>query len=92
MRFKQKRYDECIEILNNKIIKLFENKIKNINPKFKYTNIIDLIDEAKKYLDTNDNLLLKEFYILKREECEVEFELYELMKIYDKLVVLKKIN
>lgn len=85
MRFKQKRYDECIEILNYKIIKLFENKIKKINLKFKYTNIIDLIEEAKNQLDTRENLLLKEFYILKREECEKEFELYELMKIYNKL-------
>ena len=41
-------------------------------------------------LDKSDNLLLKKFYMLKRKECKQEFELYELMKIYDKLT--KKIS
>ena len=43
------------------------------------------MEVSKKELDILDNLLLKELYILKRKECDEQFELYELMKIYDKL-------
>lgn len=64
---------------------MFERKIKEKNSKFKYCNIINLMEVVKKELGTEENSLLKEFYLLKREEYEKEFELYELMKIYDKL-------
>ena len=71
--------------MNDKIIKIFEDKIKQKNSKFKYINIINLMEVSKHELDISDNLLLQKFYMLRRKECDNEFELYELMKIYDKL-------
>lgn len=43
------------------------------------------MEVSKHELDISDNLLLQKFYMLRRKECDNEFELYELMKIYDKL-------
>ena len=71
--------------MNKKIINVFENKINQKNKQFKYSNIIHLMEISRKELDLSDNLLLEKLYALRRKECEEEFELYQLMKIYDKL-------
>ena len=43
------------------------------------------MEMAEKELNLEDNLLIKKLYMLRRKECDTEFELYELMKIYDKI-------
>ena len=79
--FENKEYDKCIEKLRYEIINYLENKIKEINPNFKYTTTKYLFEEALKSLDKEHAEIALKLYNLDISDFSVEYDMYEMMNV-----------
>jgi hypothetical protein len=82
---KQSEYKKCIKIVREEIIECITSYIKEKNKNFKYTDIIDLENACKRYLD--DKYILAVHYLdtFGAENIDDAEELNRLLSIYEKI-------
>lgn len=81
----EKDYFSSIQMLKKEIIKIYIEKIKQINPSYNYTSLLGLLDNVEKHLNEEEFFLFKKYYILTNEENNKLYELDSLLTIYNNL-------
>lgn len=84
-KIKEKDYFSSIQMLKKEIIKIYVEKVKQINPNYNYTTLLSLLDNIEKHLNEEEFFLFKEYYILTNEENNQIYELDSLLTIYNNL-------
>lgn len=81
----EKRYKECANILKNKIIEYITSLIKEKNPEFEYTNIIDLIELSEYYIkDERKNIARQlEYFSFEEEDIDVLERMLNICELYN---------
>ncbi len=82
---KNKKYNECIDILRKEIINKLVNAIKEKETFFTYTTTMDLYNKSKKYLCNEQIKIAHELFLLDIMEETEEYILDEMIKMYQKL-------
>ena len=82
---KSRNYSECISLLKQKIISIFEFKISKYIPNFKYTCLEDLLDIGAPALPSEEAFILNEYYLIVRRDSASEIKVYKLLEIYKKI-------
>ena len=80
-----KKYNESIRIIKKEIISELEKEIKLNNPRFKYTNIYNLILACEKYLTGEKKHIAKCLYTPEYLEFDEKDELIFLLENYKTL-------
>lgn len=65
---KNSEYKECANILENKIINFVVNLIKEREPEYEYTTLMDLIEYSELILDKNYKYLAEKIKFYEEEE------------------------
>lgn len=82
---KAKNYQECINLLKNKINDLFSYRISKHIDDFRYTCLEDLLDIGAPVLTPEEALILNQYYLTVRKDSAYEFKVYKLLDIYKKI-------
>ena len=64
----KEEYNECCKILEESIIKYIVQLIKKKKKDYKYTNLIDLIDESKFYIEDENKSIAEKLKFFSIEE------------------------
>ena len=80
-----KKYDECIRIVKNKIIDYIVSLIREKDPDYEYTTIIDLIEMSEQYIgDERKNIARNlEYFSFEEDEIITLTRLLEICEIYN---------
>lgn len=84
--FKNKDYDACSDMLRKELISILVNEIKKINPTYVYTTITFLKSDCFKYLSPIYQDIAIKLYDFSFNEDPSEFELSQMMDIYQFLL------
>lgn len=81
----QEKYDKCIEIIEEKIITYIVNLIKEKDKEYRYTNIIDLMNDSEFYLKNESKYIAQKIYSFDTEERDINKleRLLEICEIYN---------
>ena len=80
MFLKQENYSECVKIIEDKIIDYVVNQIKSKGIDYEYTDIFDLIDISRNYLDDDIKYIPEKIKLFSIQEEPIE-KLERLMEI-----------
>lgn len=80
-----REYMKCINLLNKNIKQILVNKIKEQDKEFEYVNLVNLRSRCIQLLDVSDILVIEELCDLQMEELNTEYEVMELMNLYERL-------
>lgn len=80
-----KKYVQASEILSKNIKKILVDKIKEIDSKYNYVNLLNLKNRCINLLNDEYISIVQEFCNLHIEEFSEEFEIVKLMELLKKL-------
>jgi len=83
--FQAKDYLACIASLREEIKKILIQKLQEQKPDYSYTSIAQLKEYVFRYLDEDEKRAVLILYRHSYEEISEEFELDDLLDIYDSL-------
>lgn len=67
----QKKYNKCIEIIEEMIITHIVNLIQEKDKTYKYTNIIDLMNDSEFYLEDENKYIAQKVYSFSMEKVDI---------------------
>lgn len=81
---KQGQYGKCIKIIEEKIIAYIVNLIQKKDPTYRYTNIIDLMNDSEFYLEGENKYIAQKIYYFDVEEKDINKleRLLEICEVY----------
>lgn len=85
LKLKNKKFDECIEILRKEIILIITEKIKEKDSYFLYTTSSDLYKKSKKILEPKYTKIAYELYSFDIMDENEMYVLDEMLQMYKDL-------
>ena len=82
---KENNYTEVISLLHKNIKILLTQILKQYNPKFQYSTIDLLVENAALYCPFDLFCFIKSYQQLIYQECSQEYEIEMLIEIYNRL-------
>ena len=86
-KLKNKKYNECIDILRKDIINILEKNVKEKDTFFSYTTTMDLYNKAKEFLSEKEIKISYKLYLLDIMDETDEYILDEMMQMYKELQI-----
>jgi len=80
-----KKYDECIKMVKDKIIEYIIDLIRQKDPSYEYTNIIELIEMSNYYIEDERKYIAKnlEYFSIEEDEIITLTRLLDICDIYN---------
>lgn len=80
-----KKYKECIQIVKEIVIEYIVNLIKEKDPEYEYTNIIDLIELSEYYIEDERKNIARdlEYFSFEEDSIIVLSRLIDICELYN---------